>query len=504
VSRDTPEFRPTLLPDLPAWGRDDLPEPRPFTPANVLRTIGPGAILLAASIGGGEWLVGPAATVAHGTGILWIATTAILLQLLFNLEAIRYTLYTGEPILTGIMRLRPGSRFWGPAYSAVAVVQLGVPAQAVGCAPVLLAMYLGEVPSEGQVDNRTRLFIVYGVVVLGVALLCSGRKIERTLEFVSWGMVVYIFGFLLVVNAVFVPVEHSIDTFLGFFKFGTMPRQAEGGIDVVLIAALAATAGSGGLGNLTISNWARDKGFGMGGTVGAIASAFAADAPALAHVGKIFPVTGENLRRWRAWWKYVHADQVCLWGAGCFVGMYLNVNLATAIIPEGTDLQGLAAGAYQAQYMARHMWSGLWILGLLNGFWILFSTHLGNTDAMVRTITDIAWTASSRARAWRGGSVAAVYYGVLAAVTLFGLVALHFGSAMELFKFLGFVANIVLAVGAVQILCVNRKLLPPELRAAWWRQALMVVCFAFYAAMTAFVLSDQIPKAWALLKGAGV
>ena len=39
---------------LPPWGRDDLPEPLPFSAGNLMRTIGPGAILLATSIGGGE------------------------------------------------------------------------------------------------------------------------------------------------------------------------------------------------------------------------------------------------------------------------------------------------------------------------------------------------------------------------------------------------------------------------------------------------------------------
>ena len=39
--------------------------------------------------------------------------------------------------------------------------------------------------------------------------------------------------------------------------------------------------------------------------------------------------------------------------------------------------------------MAEHLWRGLWVLALLNGFWILFSTHLGNTDLLVRTVTDL-------------------------------------------------------------------------------------------------------------------
>src|SRR5215208_3661891 len=101
---------------LPEWGKDDLPEPLPFSARNLLRTIGPGAILLATSIGGGEWLAGPAMGVQYGREVFWIATVSIALQLVFNLEAIRYTLYTGEPILSGIMRLKPSSRFWATSY----------------------------------------------------------------------------------------------------------------------------------------------------------------------------------------------------------------------------------------------------------------------------------------------------------------------------------------------------------------------------------------------------
>ena len=81
------------------------PSRRLSPPGNLFRVIGPGAILLAGSMGGGEWLVGPAIGVQYGMGLFWIATLAIILRVIFNLESIRYTLYTGEPIISGIMRL---------------------------------------------------------------------------------------------------------------------------------------------------------------------------------------------------------------------------------------------------------------------------------------------------------------------------------------------------------------------------------------------------------------
>lgn len=43
----------------------------------------------------------------------------------------------------------------------------------------------------------------------------------------------------------------------------------------------------------------------MGGVVGAIPSAVGGRSITLSHVGKVFDLTTENLRRWRDWWRYI-------------------------------------------------------------------------------------------------------------------------------------------------------------------------------------------------------
>jgi hypothetical protein len=40
-------------------------------------------------------------------GVVWPGVIAIFLQAIFNTEVMRYTLATGEPVLTGFMRTRP-------------------------------------------------------------------------------------------------------------------------------------------------------------------------------------------------------------------------------------------------------------------------------------------------------------------------------------------------------------------------------------------------------------
>jgi hypothetical protein len=475
-------FLPADHGGLPRWDVADLPAPPPFTFRNMLKVIGPGAIMAATSIGGGEWLVGPAAAVKYSTSIFLIATAAIVLQVIFNLEAIRYTLYTGEPIYGGIMRLKPGPRFWASFYSVLGFFQLGWPALAGSAAATLLGAWIGRMP--GAPEQSTQAWVASALIAGVVLILSFGGTIERMLEYFAWTMLAVVFLFLIVVNVAFVPFAHWWQTFTGFFSIGGLQRP----IDWGLIGALAATAGSGGMGNLTVTNWIRDKGFGMGCKVGAIPSAVGGHAIQLSHVGTVFPATPANIARWREWLRYVHTDQIWVWGLFCFFGMYLNVNLATAIIPHGTDLQGLAAGAYQADYLSR-IWPGFWFLTLFNGFWILFKTQLGNTDILVRTITDAAWMSSRRARASRRG-IRAIYYGILVAFSIWGVIMIRSASPFQLFKIIANMAGVVLAIAGVQIFLVNRRFLPAALRAPWWRDAGLLACSAFYAIFAVLVLKS--------------
>ena len=470
---------------LPPWTVRDLPEPRPFTLVNVLRTIGPGAILLAGAIGGGEWIVGPIMVVKYGVTILWIATLGVLLQTLFNLEAVRYTLYTGEPILTGIMRLNPGPRLWAPFFILIGAAQLATPAIAAGCATVLFGAIKGRMPTAE--DAAFQQWIGVGVILVAAVLLLSGRSIERVLERLSWAMIVFIFVFLTVVNVVCVPWEGWRQTLGGFLT----PTSLPAGVNLVLLGLFAATAGSGGLGNLALSNWFRDKGFGMGAHVGGIGGALAAHHQELQTVGSVCPPTEENRRRWKTWWLYARLDQQALWGPGCILGMFLNVNLARAIVPPDAELAGYAAGAFQAQYLAEQLGPWLWFLTLLNGFWILFSTHLGNTDCLVRTAADILWAASPRFQRWPASRI---YATLLLLLTGWALFAIHLGNVLQLFQVLGIVASPIMAIAAVQILRVNTRFLPREFQPPLWRKIALGGSVLVYGGISIALLVNLLPK----------
>ena len=138
----------------------------------------------------------------------------------------------------------------------------------------------------GAADQAAQAWIAAALILVVVVILSFGGTVERMLEYFAWTMLAVVFVFLLVVNVAFVPFAHWGGRFAGFFSFSGLPDP----IDWGLIGALAATAGSGGIGNLTVTNWVRDKGFGMGALVGAIPSAVGGHAdPALARRARCSP-----------------------------------------------------------------------------------------------------------------------------------------------------------------------------------------------------------------------
>ena len=460
---------------LPAWKVTDLPAPPPYNLGNVLRIIGPGTILLGVSIGSGEWLLGPAVATTYGPTLLWVVTVSVLLQLALNMGMLRYTVATGEPIWTGYMRTSPGPGFWGPLYTIMGAFQIAMPGWAATSATALAAWYLGRLP--GDADANTVLIIGYGVMAVTVLVLAVGRKIERTLEYIETVMVASIFAYLLYVDIFLVSGETWGKVIPGFWAIGAIPP----GADWLLLGAFAAYAGAGGCINGFLTNWYRDKGFGMGSTVGFISGAVGGVKATLRPTGNIFEPNEKNLRNFREWYKYIHWDQYLVWGCGALVGMAMTVTLTVHFVPFGTKLSGLAIAAYQAEGMAAAAGAIFWPLTLMMSAWLLFKTQLGNSEGFVRMITDIAWTGSSTVRGWAGGDVRKIYYTILVVFAIWGAIAMKMTAPFMLIKIGANMAGLLFVFMGIHTVVVNRKFLPKEIRISPIHEAALVVTSLFFA-----------------------
>ena len=98
---------------FPSWETAELPPAPMFRARQWTGLIGPGLLMAGANIGGGEWTLGPLVTAQYGGRVMWLGTTAILMQVFYNLAIMRYALYTGESIFVGFFRTRPNFKFWG-------------------------------------------------------------------------------------------------------------------------------------------------------------------------------------------------------------------------------------------------------------------------------------------------------------------------------------------------------------------------------------------------------
>ena len=232
------------------------------------------------------------------------------------------------------------------------------------------------------------------------------------------------------------------------------------GADWFLIGAFAAYSGAGGLVNVAISNWCRDKGYGMGSVVGYIPSAVGGRKVSLAHTGSVFAVTPEAMPRWRGWWRIVATDQWGIFFCGALLGMALPAILYTTALPASTDVRGLGLAAALARALAERGGTVVAVAVALISVWILFKAQLDILDGLVRSVTDILWSGSTRVRAWRGGDVRFVYYGVLLAVTVWGLIALSLTQPYILLQLGANVAGVAMVLGSLHILRVNTTLLP--------------------------------------------
>jgi len=319
---------------------------------------------------------------------------------------------------------------------------------------------------------------------------------------------------------------------LGFLKFGSVPvADGLGGEKIVnafghfaseghwplvslaniaVLGGFAGYAGGGGLGNSLYSNYVRDKGWGMGSQVGAIGSAVGGKSIRLSHIGKVFPMTPENHRRWRGWWKYIVTDQALIWAPGCFVGMALPALLSLEFAPH-SELYGQAErfdwaqsvitadGMRQASGLSPAIANGLWFAMLFVGLAVLLPSQMSVVEDVSRRWTDVIWSANRRVRdRMEPHQVKWIYYTILLAYFAWCLVSLYvfgtYGTPKLMTLIIANLGNVAIGFTAFFLLYVNLRLLPAAVRPRLHHRIGLVLCGLFYLGLAVLVfLNTQVP-----------
>ena len=531
--------------ELPPWKVAELPEPPPirWSPRAL---IGPGLMMVGAAIGGGEWLMGPAVAGTYGGCVMWLATVSLLSQVAYNLEVMRYTIYCGEPIFVGFFRLLPGPRFWTFVYLFIDFFGLW-PYLAANAAVPLNAAFLGHLPGapptsylaveeiasrtglpEGVVlevkeyperfgegrqplpapiadwmarEKRNTTWLGYGIFLSCFVPLIFGGKIYNALEKMMVIKMVVVLGYLIFLGILFVSPSTWGEIFAGFVFLGKGSDGSWGfrilpdgvtvsDVDWARLGAFAAIAGQGGMTNSQLSNYARDKGWGMGSLVGAIPSMVGGKDIKLSHTGKVFTITPDSLRRWKGWMRILQRDQLAIWFFGCVLGVAIPALVSLEFV-RGKTISGDAIAATTAHAIwERTGLFAFWFLTLLCGFIVLVPSQISQIDGVIRRWTDVLWTGSRRLKHLEGNAVKYVYYTLLLAYAGWGLFVLFAlsGQQLAITKWAGVLMNFALGFSSFHTLAVNLVLLPRELRPGWFLRGSLVFCGLFFLTVSALGL----------------
>jgi hypothetical protein len=386
------------------------------------------------------------------------------------MEIERYTLATGETVLTGFSRL---GRHWGLFFVVLAAAANLWPGWVTSAATLLTYLVGGSV----------RWIATVMLLAIGLFLTLSPvvyRALERTqmLKVIAVGVLVLVAspGDLWVrAPALAADVRLPVET-LGW---------------ALLLGALA-YAGAGGGQNLCQSNWIRDKGFGMGAHAPRIVSPLTAEPVADSGTGWRFEPDETNLARWHHWWRIANIEQAATFVAISLATIVFTSLLAFATLRGRPDLpRDISFLSIQGDVLSASVgaWFGrlFWAVGAFS----LFAAALGIVDYTSRLASDVIRTVY-----WRGGRESIVYACFVWALVLTGTLIIGSGldQPLVLLVIAGCLAAFMMFVYSALLIVLNRRLLPPALRPAGYRVAALVWAVLLFGVLSGITAVDQVGK----------
>jgi hypothetical protein len=449
----------------PAFETKELPEPPKLRSA-----LGVGLIVMGMAMGTGELILWPHLVAKHGLGILWLALVGITFQYFINQEVARHSLATGEGFFTSSARII----FWSPIFWLLASVLLYIwPGWSSALGTILATLFgFGNYVVWAWLSLALVLFLTFKGQVAYVML-------ERSLK-----VTVPLFLVLLIIISVSnLSTYDLLATWQGLTNFGYIPK----GIDLQVLLGAIVFSGAGGMLNLCVSLWYRDKKAGMGYYAGRISNPITGRPEAVSVTGYRFEESTENLKRWRGWMRYLRIDQgIIFWLLGVVALVLLSVNAYVVLSPLGIVPSGAEVAVAQAK-----IFSSQWgIVGekiyLIMAYLMLFSVMWTVLDALVRIISDIIHTNSRAGRLepyfrWLNKiSIHHLYYGLIVFFVLLQALLLPFDQPLGFLVISSVLGGLTMAIYTPILIYLNNFKLPKSLRPGFITTIMMILAFSFY------------------------
>ena len=446
------------------------------------KALGVGIVVMGLAIGTGELILWPHLITKYGPQLLWMALMGITFQYFINQEVARHALATGESFFTSSSRI---FKWFAPFWLFSAVLLYIWPGWAAAIGTILKELF--------GFGNH----LIWAVASLFLVLIFtfSGRVAYSFLE-KSLKIIIPLFCGLLLVNSFLtLSLSNIKEAVVGMFSFGYFPE----GIDISVLIGAIVFAGAGGLLNVCVSLWYRDKQAGMGKYVGRIINPITGKTEAVSFKGYAFHPDQENMVRWKEWMRFIRLDQgVIFWLLGLITLVLLSLNAYAVLTPKGILPEGLNVAVAQAHIFGEH-WG---VLGfnsfLIMSFLMLFSVMWTIIDAFARIISDILYVNSHTGpfkkylKDLEGISISHLYYALVVIVTLTSALLLPLRQPLTLLTISAVLGGLVMAIYTPVIMYLNNFRLPKPLRPGIVTNFMMLMASLFYFFSSAIIIDHYL------------
>ncbi|MBO3735912.1 Nramp family divalent metal transporter [Actinoplanes flavus] len=453
----------------------ELPEP-----LSLRRMVGPGVVAVGIGMAAGEIILWPYLTAIGGLGLLWLAFTTLAVQFVINMEIERYTLATGQTVVAGFSRWWKG---WGVIICLAGAFQYVWPGWATSGSTVFTYLIGGGDP----------VWITVATLVIIGVLLSLSKVVYRTVERVEVVKVALTLFFLAVVVVFVISLSTWGDGAKATVtEFGQIPD----GITFTMLLSAIGAAGAGGVHNLVLSNWIRDKRYGMGAHVPRLISPITGQEEAAGGGDRYtFPLDESSMGRWTVWWKRANIEHLVTFVAVCFVTIGVMSLLAYETLFGRDDLKSDPSFLrIQGEIFAAEVGPWLKLLFLAVAAVSLWAAAMGLLDIIGRVASDFLrrnYLADS-AR-W---TEPRIYLTVVWAEIVLGSIILLAGFTQPLGLLIvsTCAASVVTLLYSILLVKLNTRDLPAPVRMRGWRLGGMIAAIGFYGFFAVAMVVTQLDK----------
>jgi hypothetical protein len=423
-------------------------------------------------LGSGEFVIFPYIASQVGLAFLWAAVLGVVVQYFLNTEIERYTLATGESVLTGFSRLW---RHWGGVLLALAVLHSLWPGWANSSATLVTYLVGGSVR-----------WITIGMLVAIGLLLTMSRVVYHTLERAQ-ALKMMAIG-VLIIGAISLAMPLQVWTEAPLLA--ARPDLPVAIFGWAMLAGAIAYAGAGGPSNLCMSSWIRDKGFGMASHAPRIESPLFGEPVAAPGTGWRFEINVESLKHWSAWWRFAKIEQLSTFVAMTLITIVFTSVLSSSLLHGRPDLpHDISFLGLEAQVLSERVGGWFGSLFLVVGAFALFMTAVGVVDVTARLAADVLRTVY-----WSGGNESIIYSVIVWTIVVFGTAVISTGASQPLVLLVisAVVAGFMMFVYSSLLLLMNCRRLDEQLRPSTLRKSALGFAILLFGGVSVATVFEQI------------